>query len=39
MTEHSTACFKMDVFDNEWRPLIKLFNRAMTEDDHPSFQR
>lgn len=31
MTEHSTACFKMDVFDNEWRPLIKLFNRAMTE--------
>lgn len=31
MTEHSTAAFKMDVFDNEWRPLIKLFNRAMAE--------
>ena len=23
--------FKIDIFDNEWRPLIKLFNRAMAE--------
>lgn len=23
--------FKIDVFDNEWRPLLKLFNRAMAD--------
>ena len=28
--DHKMA-FKMDIFDNEWRPLIKLFNRAMAE--------
>ena len=29
---HSTA-IKMDIFDNEWKPLLKLFNRAITNDE------
>ena len=29
---HSVA-IKMDIFDNEWKPLLKLFNRACTNDE------
>ena len=24
---------KMDIFDNEWKPLLKLFNRACSNDE------
>ena len=24
---------KMDIFDNEWKPLVKLFNRACCNDE------
>jgi len=29
---HSTA-IKMDIFDNEWKPLLKLFNRACSNSE------
>ncbi len=32
MTEHIMG-FKMDIFDNEWKPLLKLFSRAVTNDE------
>lgn len=25
--------FKMDIFDNEWKPLLKLFSRACCNDE------
>ena len=28
-----TMAIKMDIFDNEWKPLLKLFNRAVTSDE------
>tara|TARA_R100000951_G_scaffold106623_1_gene101327 strand:- start:575 stop:757 length:183 start_codon:yes stop_codon:yes gene_type:complete len=28
-----TIGFKMDIFDNEWGPLLKLFNRASSNDE------
>ena len=31
MTASHIVGFKIDVFDNESRPLIKLFNRAMSD--------
>ena len=24
---------KMDIFDNEWKPLLKLFNRAVSNEE------
>jgi|TARA_B100001741_G_C16028866_1_gene358950 hypothetical protein len=32
MTEHIMG-FKMDIFDNEWKPLLKLFSRAAMNDE------
>ena len=29
---HSMA-IKMDIFDNEWKPLLKIFNRAVSNDE------
>jgi hypothetical protein len=29
---HSVG-FKMDIFSNEWKPLLKLFNRACSNDE------
>ena len=29
---HSTA-IRMDIFDNEWGPLLKLFNRASSNSE------
>ena len=32
MTEHTTAV-KVDVFPDEFKPLLKLINRAISNDD------
>lgn len=32
MTDHIVG-FKMDIFDNEWKPLLKLFSRAAMNDE------
>ena len=32
-TVHNVGAVKMDIFDNEWKPLLKLFNRAVTNED------
>ena len=32
-TEVNNVAIKMDIFDNEWKPLLKLFNRACTNDE------
>ena len=32
MTEHIMG-FKMDIFDNEFKPLVKLFNRAVVNEE------
>ena len=31
--ETHTVAIKMDIFDNEWKPLLKLFNRACSNDE------
>ena len=31
--ETHTVGFKMDIFDNEWKPLLKLFSRACVNDE------
>ncbi len=32
-TEVHNVSIKMDIFDNEWKPLLKLFNRASYNDE------
>jgi len=32
-TEVHNVSIKMDIFDNEWKPLLKLFNRACSNDE------
>ena len=32
-TEVHNVSIKMDIFDNEWKPLLKLFNRAVLNDE------